>query len=67
MNVVFFVMAITLNIFSGDELSRTVQAGPFKTELECEQAQFPTGFQKPDGAGRIVVYNCVALSGGPST
>lgn len=62
-----FLMAITLNIFSGEEISRTVQAGPFKTEIECEQANIATGFQHPDGAGRITVYNCVALTGGDST
>ncbi len=60
---VLFLMAITLNIFSGDEISRTVVSGPYKTLDECEAVQFPTGFQHPDGAGRITVYNCVALSG----
>ncbi len=64
MTTVLFLMAITLNIFTGDEISRTMVSGPYKTDLECEQANIATGFQKPDGAGRITVYNCVQLDGG---
>jgi hypothetical protein len=60
-------MAITLNIFTGEEISRSEMSGPYKTLLECEQAQFLTGFQKPDGAGRITVPTCVALTGGQGT
>ncbi len=67
MTTVLFLMAITLNIFSGEEISRTVASGPYKTELECEQANFATGFQHPDGAGRVTIYNCVSLGGADHT
>jgi hypothetical protein len=64
MTPILFLMAITLNIFSGEEISRTMVSGPYKTDLECEQANFATGFQKPDGSGRITVFNCVQMSDG---
>jgi hypothetical protein len=67
MTTVLFLMAITLNIFTGEEISRTELSGPYKTLDECEQAQFVTGFQRPDGAGRITVPMCVALTGGQTT
>jgi hypothetical protein len=67
MTTVLFLMAITLNIFTGEEINRTEMSGPYKTLDECERAQFQTGFQKPDGAGRIVVPMCVALTGGQHT
>lgn len=67
MTPILFLMAITLNIFTGEEISRTMQAGPFKTEPECQAANLATGFQHPDGAGRIIVYNCVALAAAGTT
>lgn len=60
-------MAITINIFSGEEISRTLMSGPYKTSIECERAQFVEGFQKPDGAGRITVPMCVSITSFEST
>lgn len=61
MTLVLFLMAITLNISTGEETSRTMVSGPFKTDIECEQANIATGFQHPVD-GNITVYNCVQLS-----
>jgi hypothetical protein len=47
----------------GHGIVRSVSTKP----LKCERAQFVTGFQRPDGAGRITVPMCVALTGGQTT
>ncbi len=63
---VLFLMAITLNVKTGEEMHRTMVSGPYKTVLECERANFATGFQKP-AKGKITIFNCVQLAGGTST
>lgn len=68
--VVIFLMAITLNMQTGEEVSRTMLSGPFKTEVECAQAQFDPAnpqFQYPKADGTVMVLNCVALAGGDNT
>lgn len=63
--LVTFLMAITLNMRTGEEVSRTMLAGPFKTELECAQAQFDPKhpqFQYPKADGTVTVLNCVSVS-----
>ncbi len=60
MPVVLFLMAITLNAVTGEETGRTMVSGPYKTDLECEQAEVVTGFQHPKD-GKITVFNCVQL------
>ncbi len=68
--VVVFLMAITLNMRTGEEVSRTQVDGPFKTELECTQAQFDPkhpAFQYPKKDGTVTVLNCVSISGGENT
>jgi len=63
-------MAITLNMRTGEEVSRTMLSGPFKTELECTQAQFDPAnpqFQYPKADGTVTVFNCIALTGGDKT
>jgi hypothetical protein len=61
MPVVLFLMAITLNVVTGEETARTMVSGPYKTDLECEQANVATGFQHPVD-GQITVFNCVQLT-----
>ena len=64
--VIVFLVAITLNMRTGEEVARTQLAGPFKTELECRQAQFDPKFpqfQYPKEDGTVTVINCVEQNG----
>lgn len=70
MTAVVFLMAITLNMQTGVEVSRTMLDGPFKTDTECAQAQFNPvhpQFQYPKVDGTVTVINCVELEGGATT
>ena len=68
MNSIFvFLMAITMNAQTGDEISRNrVKDSPvFQTIDDCVDVQRNTGFQHPKidaGTRTITVIECVAVS-----
>lgn len=57
MNVVIYLLALTLSATDGHEIARKAVAGPFKDVAACSTAQQKTGTQAPKD-GVITVYSC---------
>jgi hypothetical protein len=67
-----FLMSLTLNAQTGEELARHVESGPYKSVEECSVVQIKTGITRPTVApttGKLVVvrHECVLLSEGDKT
>lgn len=61
--IVLFLMAITMDSHTGEQLSATTMGAPFDSVEACSAAQQKTGTQQPKD-GKITVYQCGLLPPG---